>query len=389
MKLLGGKPYTDKFVLNDDQKLACLAQRLPIEFNSTTYAAQSQEMKQVEGHLRVCLKVDIGFESMMTVSASEPLLSEAAYWIMQDPAFDPPEALKLILGGFAVHKGDRGELLVMMLLTQARDSAVGPPCQFGKPKQRWTSVSTFFEHLFHLPTKATSNHKDIFLAKGHVVGPSGSSGVGMVFKTRFADSKFYFNHWIKVHQWGILDLRYLLALYFRGAAVLCANSQPGIDGLMPFLLKGTEVALNNVGVCLWQSKNDASYTDEVDENLFKGMDPLSLKIFNDNAQSDITIIRIVFALAAKEPSLKVVKVQSSADRPYTTYDIWCSGLSSDILVPVHGKDGIWGALLQASYGWQEIYSGKDVPQGLRRSMNPGAALDRNHWSQWTESSVFP
>jgi len=135
MKLLGGEEYAHKFVFNDDQKLACLAQRLPIEFNSTTYPAQSQEMKQVEGHLRVFLKVDARFESMMTVSASEPLLSEVAYWVMQNPAFDPPEVLKLILGRFSVHKSDRGELLVMMLLTLAQDSAVGHSCHLGKPEQ--------------------------------------------------------------------------------------------------------------------------------------------------------------------------------------------------------------------------------------------------------------
>ena len=92
MKLLGGQEYTAGFTFDEDQKLACLAQRLPIEFNSTTYAAKSLEMKQVEGHLRVCLKVDAGFETMTTVSASEPLLSEAAYWMMQNPAFDPLQA---------------------------------------------------------------------------------------------------------------------------------------------------------------------------------------------------------------------------------------------------------------------------------------------------------
>jgi hypothetical protein len=118
------------------------------------------------------------------------------------------------------------------------------------------------------------------------------------------------------------------------------------------------------------------------------MDPYSLKIFKNNTMSDIKIIRIVFALASNEPSLKVVKVQSSTDKSYTTYDIWCSGLSPDILIPVQGKYEVWKALLQASYGWEEIYSGKDVPQELRRSMNPGAALDRHHWSSWTESSIF-
>src|SRR5882724_12446699 len=115
MKLLGGVPYTHE-PLNDHQILASLAQRLPIEFHSTTYFEQSQEMGQIEGHLRVCLKIHAGFEGMQTVSPSEPLFSEAAYWIMQDQAFDAVGALKMVLGGFAIHNGSRGELLVMLLL---------------------------------------------------------------------------------------------------------------------------------------------------------------------------------------------------------------------------------------------------------------------------------
>src|SRR5215470_18976121 len=104
MKLLGGVPYTHQSLV-DQQILACLAQRLPIEFHSTTYFEQSQERAQVEGHLRVCLKIDAGFESMQTVSPSEPLFSEAAYWIMQDESFDAVRAMKMVLGGFAIHKG--------------------------------------------------------------------------------------------------------------------------------------------------------------------------------------------------------------------------------------------------------------------------------------------
>jgi hypothetical protein len=49
------------------------------------YFEKSQEMKQIEGHLCVCLKID---ESMQTLSPSKLLFSEAAYWVMQDEAFD-------------------------------------------------------------------------------------------------------------------------------------------------------------------------------------------------------------------------------------------------------------------------------------------------------------
>src|SRR5260370_39394772 len=60
-KLLNAEP--DKVEeLTDDQRLACLSQRIPLEFNSTTYIAQANERKQVEGHMRVCLKIDAAFE---------------------------------------------------------------------------------------------------------------------------------------------------------------------------------------------------------------------------------------------------------------------------------------------------------------------------------------
>jgi hypothetical protein len=94
-----------------DQALACLSQPLPIEFNSTTYLAQATERNQVEGHMRVCLNIDPASQSMVTVSASEPLLSEAAYFIMSRSFFDAPKVFRSILEEFPIHKDDRGEFV--------------------------------------------------------------------------------------------------------------------------------------------------------------------------------------------------------------------------------------------------------------------------------------
>jgi hypothetical protein len=100
----------------------------------------------------------------------------------------------------------------------------------------------------------------------------------------------------------------------------------------------------------------------------------------------------VFALAADTPSVQVVKVQRTTNgkgKSYITYDIWCSGLSPDNLLPVTAdKEDVWQALLQRSHGWQDVYSGDKVPKRLRRSMNPGAALDGDHWSQWNDGDLF-
>src|SRR5277367_2829174 len=131
-KLLNADPSIQDF--STHQQFACLSQRLPIEFNSTTWISRQNEQKQVEGHLRICLKIDQNFESMVTVSASEPLLSEGAYFIMQSPSFDAPKAMKSVLDGLSVHKGDRGELLALLLLILARDNAIGPADQDGRPR---------------------------------------------------------------------------------------------------------------------------------------------------------------------------------------------------------------------------------------------------------------
>ena len=71
------------------------------------------------------------------------------------------------------------------------------------------------------------------------------------------------------------------------------------------------------------------------------------------------------------------------------YDIWCSGLSLDNLLPVTAdKEDVWQALLQLSHGWQDVYSGDRGPKRLRKSMNLGAALDGDRWSQWNDSDLF-
>ena len=69
--------------------LACLAQCMPIEFNSTNYIAQALEKKQ-EGHMQVCLKINAAFESMVTILTSEPILAEAAYFVMAQKFFHAP-----------------------------------------------------------------------------------------------------------------------------------------------------------------------------------------------------------------------------------------------------------------------------------------------------------
>jgi hypothetical protein len=209
--------------------LACLSQCFPIEFNSTNYVSQVKERKQVEGHMRVCLKIDGAFQTMATTSSSEPILSEAAYFVMRKPSFNVAKALKTVMEDFSISKGDRGEFLVLLLLILARDSTVGDPDELGNPitGKRWFALSDFL-------------HGQVFRKQtaSRVVDDSLIKALNMLQKD-FPNAQLHFNHFIKVHEHKAIDIESLLLLQGRGSAILCANNHTGIDSVNVFLKDGT------------------------------------------------------------------------------------------------------------------------------------------------------
>jgi hypothetical protein len=129
------------------------------------------------------------------------------------------------------------------------------------------------------------------------------------------------------------------------------------------------------------------YTDNPDPSLFKAMDPYELGVLNPG--DNIPIIRIVFALASKTPCLRCATCQQDG---FKSCDFWVGGISPTVFSPVGDHDaGIWMALLQAMYGWEDIYlegRADDVEEGLRRSMNPGTAQDEHHWGNWADFTAL-
>ncbi|KAH7907566.1 hypothetical protein BJ138DRAFT_1104220, partial [Hygrophoropsis aurantiaca] len=392
-KLLGGIEYNAAVPVAElpvHAKLTCLAQRFPIDFILTPNPYQSAEMAQLENHTRVCLKIDLDPTRIVTVASSEPLLSEAAYWVMQNHAFDAPGALVSVLRGVTADKGSRGELVVMLALTLARDRAVGPAGDDGRPVQRWTTLPAFFRHLFHSPahTNPSELHDDVFAALGQTLSPAGPIATEVTFEDQFQDARVYFNHFIKVHEHSFINRAYFAALSYRGTAVLCEDSKSGIDGIVPFC-----------------SKNDVRYGSTPQVELFDTMDPWTLGIFNDMdpgsdselgereesaskpVHAPVPLIRIIFALAARTPSLKVVKasrVANSRGLGFCTYDIWCAGISPDILCPIDGNAQVsWADLLGASTAFEVYRQDTFCTQGqveIRQSMNPGVGDDHGFWS---------
>jgi hypothetical protein len=112
------------------------------------------------------------------------------------------------------------------------------------------------------------------------------------------------------------------------------------------------------------------------------MDPYHLRILKAK-EAAVPLIKIVFALAAKTSSFNVVRRPASAEYNAVVYEIWCSGMSPDILGAIDPlQTGTWDALLQASYGWKSIYKSENGYSEIRRTRNPGAARDNGHWDMW-------
>jgi len=311
------------------------------------------------------------------------------------PQFSPPEALQVILNKFPVNKGELGELIVPLLFTMARDEAVGSANNFGRPpnNQRWCSLTALLTSLFCTPSPPSKEQVDVVTSKGwHFTAEcpdqtKTKSSLG----ARFKHSKVYFTHFVKVHEQALVHVEYLMRLMVRGAALLCANGDLAVDGIIPFLFEGDEIRQDNIGVIMFKVKNDATYSSSPQFHLFHAMDPFSLNILEPPTK--VPIIRIVFAPAVKTPSFKLVNYNTKKRRSrvapnesYTTYDFWVSGLSPKILVPVENEQSAWDSILEASHSWGRTYSDSlALCTTQRRSMNPGVAVPNGFWENWCNS----
>lgn len=373
-----GKEYTEPFLLVPDQALACLAQRLPIEFMSTGHTVG--ERRQVENHMRVCISVNNTFSNMSTMNPSEPLLSDAASMIMVDPqfSFDAPASLKTVLAGFSIHPGDRGELVGMLLLTLARDEVISKKLDRHDHHGFFTVVA-FLKCLFRTSASRTPRHDDIlkatpsvFLDNAHKTKP---------LEKAFAGIYLHFNHFVKRGAQDGLTHACRAGFLARNAAVMGANSQAGFDCGLPTNL-GTKVIRTSTAFILIQIKNDDKYSATIKTDLFDMMNPVRLGIIDEGKTLEIPIIRIVFAMAGRVPALHYVRGQSKGN--FTAYDIWASGLTGDVFSIIDGDLDTWQALLGASHGWKQIYkSHKKSIREVKQTMTPMVGDEGAFWSWLT------
>lgn len=377
-KLLKTASISSKTTFNDDQMLACLSRRIPINFMSANPGPPDMrssflepEQRQVESHLRIYLKVERDNPMIATVASSEPLLSEASFALMQRGGFSAPSALlNVLLSGCPIAKDDGGELLVILLAVLARDAAVRKmnasiewPSLLEHEYTDWNrviSVPAFLRELFR-----SDDLEDIF--------------------SEFKDAKLHFNHFIEVHEADVLQSMHLTALLTRGTAVFCGDKDESIIYMViPIMLnsesESSVVESGRLALICIRVAYDKHYQDGPNWDLCKSMG----KWFEENeGLGPVPVIRIVFALASETPMLRYVSEESKTPEgnQYKVHNIWCAGLSPDILPQVKEEKDVWDALLRI-YRPQNGETDETIQSQM--SMHPGfgGATSAGFWKKF-------
>ncbi|KAH9175259.1 hypothetical protein EDB89DRAFT_2092796 [Lactarius sanguifluus] len=392
--LCGPGGHSGRFT--SDHECAVLSQRLALDINGTTSDdVADKEQLQISNFMRVCLSIprDFDFAAVRSVAASEPILSEAASFIMRgDPNFELPDAFIDILDSYAINHGGRGELLVAAFFTRARDLYVRQihlelfpykPTQFCPI----FSVKDLLSNLFH------PKHFITMLGSLPSVCRAGFSS--RKFGDVFGKTKMHFNHMIRPFNCDAIGRPYLVSIMARGAAVFGADCQPGFDMVYPYLYDTNDLVINKVGFIVVQVKNHADNLSP-DANLFKKMDPFLCELVSKDDRPGFTVplIRIVFALGKGEPSFKRMRYNSleqgaatfdvNGQPQFTSYDFWCSGIGPDLLQPVDENKTKWVTLLGKTDRWDRVFSTSTAPD-VRRSHYPGGGDNKDHYGAWMMS----
>jgi hypothetical protein len=182
------------------------------------------------------------------------------------------------------------------------------------------------------------------------------------FAATFKDYGIWFNHVIKVQKEKMYSAEHLWKFITRGAMMLCANNQQGVDIVIPICHTKKALSCDSVTAILVQVKNAEKYQSNIDKTLFDGMAPINLGLFPDNVVPK-PVIRIVFALAAVEAGVHFPEARKRAHHhhdSFTAFDVWCAGLEA--FNGIEGDLQSYKHLLERSLRPHDAFDLKDDPK---------------------------
>ncbi len=378
MKLLCFTSGTQGSSPPDDSQLACLAVRLALAFESDQIGTDVQR-RLVERHMRIILSLSNGDREMITVSPSEPLLAEAAYQAF-GRNWSPEKALRQHVLWSGISVGERGECAPALVLLLARDAAIGSVRHRYFEKKlnddglrRVITVTGFLEALL-------ATDKEQLVSQPPTFYRNSSEALGDAFQ----HGRIWFNHFVRVDDYDMINQEFLWRLVGRGAAVICATNHRAIDFLIPILI-GDVLAKENVTAIFIQIQNDKTYAEQPARWLFDAMDPFRVGLFSKGVDP-LPVIRMVFSLASEEPAVDYLQTDAPGQKTrYTAYDIWCAGISHRTFRVIRqDEDSVYQDILHHSntfnpYTPMRYPSKFEAERGdMRRAMRPGVSSLKPH-----------
>ncbi|KAF8494140.1 hypothetical protein F5888DRAFT_1848288 [Russula emetica] len=371
--------------------LACLSIRFALEFNMDG-TARDVTFAQVERHMRLCIAGTAGLEKLISIPGSEPLLAEAAYELMKGTRTNAVCHLAGHSDLNCIDRGRRGELVAALLIMQAYDAARAVS------GRRWVSVVNFMEALLP-PSKY--NH---LLQSAPTSWPMDTDKQA-TFRELFKDYGMWFNHVIKIEKKEMISIDHLWKFVVRGAMILCATNQEGIDIVLPICHVTQNLGPDSVTTIIVQVKNAQDYKASLQANLFDAMDSVVKSAIFSTDDSELTtrtqtqaepskkimkmatrpkeVIRMVFALASPAPAVVFrdrpkKRHHSEETKQFIAFDIWLAGLSDKTFRQINEGDLVhYRTLLERSLAPHDAFELKDVPhidkkakelRGVRRRM---------------------
>jgi hypothetical protein len=140
----------------------------------------------------------------------------------------------------------------------------------------------------------------------------------------------WFNHVIKIQDNSMFTTDHLWKFVTRGAMILCADGQEGIDIVLPVCDTQRTLSRDTVTAIVIQVKNDEKYKLKIGKTLFDRMSPVKLGLFPDGVNPK-PVIRLVLALASKDAGVSFPGVREHEPHhpdSFTAFDVWIAGLSA-------------------------------------------------------------
>lgn len=390
--------------------LACLAVRLGVDFQATEWALRAKEREQVERHMRLCLSASPGFEHMVTVAPSEPLLAEAAMTVMTNAKMRTAAVLLEHIDGSFISAGEHGELIVAMLLLLARDTVTAlqsfpivPEISIPKPilahdgYKRIISLCSFLTALFKKDARDILSHKPTDYRTLEEKNVS--------LEECFKDTYIWFNHAIKVHDFSVVNREFLLFCMARGAIIVCSDGQRGIDILIPKLTGREFIAVNASGILI-QIKNNLAFKDHILAHIFESMNPFNVGLFSRDMDPESLrpIIRIVFSMASSDSGVilrpqatRASKRTNGGNANFTSYDFWCAGVDHKTFAVIDpGEDETYKQLLRRTQNTADPYQARGLADDdavalrrveIRRQMHPCVGKHTAHHTMFIGEQI--